>query len=293
MAATKVVLAGASGNLGPAVLKELLDAGLEVTIFTRQNSNKTFDSRAKVAAVNYDSVDALKAALSGQEVVVDTLAPLDLGLHLRLIDASVAAGVTRFIPSEFGADTTNALAAKLPVYGNKVAVQEHLKRVSAESDLSYTLVLTGAFLEFGLQTGFLVNLAGPAELYDGGEGQVSISSLPGIGQAVVGVVRNLDKTRNETVYVSQVNASQKELLGWSGKRVETKVVRTEDLERLSYEEIKKPQPDLMVFAVGLLRRAIFGEGYGGLFDSEKLSNELLGVRSFTEEEVREIVRKFS
>ncbi|KAF7595295.1 hypothetical protein BBP40_006544 [Aspergillus hancockii] len=295
MAATKVVLAGASGNLGPAVVKELLDAGLEVTVFTRPNSNQTFDPRAKVTQVNYDSIDSLKTALTGQDVLVNSLPPLNLDLHLRLIDASVAAGVKRFLPSEFGSDTTNPLASKLPVYANKVAVQERLKKVAAESDLSYTLVITGAFLEFGLKTGFLVNLAGPvAELYDGGDRKTSITTLPGIGRAVVGVVRNLEETKNKTVYVREVDASQKELLKLAGKEgLETKVVSTEELEKGAIEELKKPQPDHRVVAVGFLRRAIFGEGYGGLFEEGKLSNELLGVKGLSGEELKEIVLKVS
>ncbi|KAB8071977.1 putative isoflavone reductase [Aspergillus leporis] len=295
MAATKVVLAGASGNLGPAVLKELLDAGLEVTVFTRPNSRQTFDPRAKVAEVNYDSIDSLKTALTGQDLVVNSLPPLDLDLHLRLIDASVAAGVKRLLPSEFGSDTTNPLASKLPVYANKVAVQERLKTVASESDLTYTLLITGAFLEFGLKTGFLVKLAGPVtELYDGGDKKTSITTLPGIGRAIVGVVRNLDATKNATVYVREVDASQKELLKLAGKEgLETKVVSTEELEKGAFEELKKPQPDPRVVAVGFLRRAIFGDGYGGHFDEGKLSNELLGVKKLSEEELKEIVLKIS
>lgn len=91
----------ASGNLGPTVLSELLDAGLTVTVLTRQNSNKTFDPRAQVEKVDYESRKSLKAALAGNEVVVNTLGvgTVPRETYLRLVDAAVAAGVQRFLPT--------------------------------------------------------------------------------------------------------------------------------------------------------------------------------------------------
>ncbi|KGO66730.1 RTA-like protein [Penicillium expansum] len=116
----------ASGNLGPTVLSELLDAGLTVTVLTRQNSNKTFDPRAQVEKVDYESRKSLKAALAGNEVVVNTLA---------------------FPPN----------AAKLPIFADKIAVQEHLMEVSQQSGLGYSILINGPFLDWGLKIGFLLD----------------------------------------------------------------------------------------------------------------------------------------
>ncbi|KAJ6070108.1 hypothetical protein N7499_011995 [Penicillium canescens] len=285
----KVALAGGSGNLGPAVLNQLLDAGFDVTVLSRQDSDKTFDPRAKVAKVDYESLDSLKNALTGQDVVVSTLGvgavPRDT--HLRLVDAAVAAGVKRYIPSEYGCDTTNPQTAKLPVFGDKVAVQEHLKKANKESGLSYSLLITGPFLDWGLKVGFLLNLSGPvATLYDGGERKFNATTLADVGRGIAGIINNLPETENKTVYVSSASVSQKQLLTLSGKSLETKTVPTIDLEKDAFAELSKPAPNPGVFAVLFIQRAIFGEGFGSQFDSGKLFNESFGLKTLSDEQIR-------
>ncbi|KAJ9488547.1 hypothetical protein VN97_g4760 [Penicillium thymicola] len=291
MTSIKVALAGASGNLGPAMLKELLDAGFDVTILTRQGSDKTFDSRAHVAQVDYESLDSLKAALSGQDAVVSTLnvGAVPRSVHLRLIDAAVATGVKRFIPSEYGCDTKNPLTAKLPVYGDKIGVQEHLKNVAQQSGLSYSLLITGPFLDWGLEHGFVLNLAGPATLYDGGDRRFSATTLAGIGKGVVGIINNLEATKNSTIYIDEARVTQNELLKLSGKSIETNVVKTTDLEQEAFDELAKPDPNPAIFATKFILRVIFGEGFGSLFDSEKVSNDLFGLKTLSKEELRGLI----
>ncbi|KAJ5189223.1 hypothetical protein N7491_005550 [Penicillium cf. griseofulvum] len=291
MTSIKVALVGASGNLGPAVLKELLAAGFDVTVLTRQGNNKTFDSRAHVAEVDYESLDSLKAALSGQDVVVNALnvAGVPESIHLRLVDAAVATGVKRFIPSEYGCDTTNPLVAKLPAFGIKVSVQEYLKNVAQNSGLSYSLLITGPFLDWGIENGFVVNLASPAILYDGGDRRFSSTTLSGVGKGVVGIINNLEATKNYPVYINEARVTQNELLELSGKSLETKIVHTTDLEQEAYAELAKPSPNPALFAVKFIVRSIFGEGHGSLYDSEKLSNNLFGLKTLSKEELRSLI----
>lgn len=273
------------------MLKELLDAGFDVTILTRQGSDKTFDSRAHIAQVDYESLDSLKAALTGQDAVVSTLnvGAVPKSTHLRLIDAAVATGVKRFIPSEYGCDTTNPLTAKLPVFGDKVGVQEHLKNVSQQSGLSYTLLITGPFLDWGLEKGFVLNLAGPATLFDGGDRRFSATTVAGIGKGVVGIINNLEATKNSTIYINEARVTQNELLELSGKSIETNVVKTTDLEQEAFAELAKPSPNPAIFATKFILRAIFGEGFGSLFDSEKVSNDLFGLKTLSKEEIRGLI----
>ncbi|KAJ5329790.1 hypothetical protein N7541_005574 [Penicillium brevicompactum] len=290
----KVALAGATGNLGPAILEQLLVAGFDVTVLTRQGSDKTFDPRVHVANVDYESIDSLKHALTGQEVVVSTLnvGVIPLAVHLRLIDAAAAVGVKRFVPSEYGCETVNPQTAKLPVFGDKVSVQDHLKKLSQDSGLSYSLLITGPFLDWGLAHNFILNLSGPvATLYDGGDRAFSTTTLKGVGKGIVGIVNNLDATKNTVVYVEEARVSQKELLRLSGKTLDTEVVATADLEKAAYEELQKPSPNPAIFATSFIRRAIFGEGFGSLFDTSKLSNDLFGLKHLSEEELRGLVTK--
>jgi uncharacterized protein YbjT (DUF2867 family) len=267
----------------------LLEAGFDVTVLSRQDSDKTFDPRAQVAKVDYESLDSLKNALAGQDVVVSTLGmgPVPRDIHLRLVDAAVAAGVKRFVPSEYGCDTTNPNTAKLPVFGDKVAVLEHLKKANKESGLSYSLLITGPFLDWGLKVGFLLNTSGPvAELYDGGERKFSTTTLADVSRGVAGIINNLSETENKTVYVSSATVSQKQLLALSGKSLETKSVPTVDEEKQGFEELSKSAPNPMVFAAKFLHRAIFGEGFGSEFDSTKLFNKAFGLTPLSDEDIR-------
>ncbi|KAJ6188315.1 hypothetical protein N7519_003223 [Penicillium mononematosum] len=293
MSSIKVALAGASGNLGPAILKELLAAGFDVTVLTRRGSDNTFDSRVHVAQVDYESLDSLKAALSGQDAVVNTLnvGAIPKSTHLRLIDAAVATGVKRFIPSEFGLDTTNPLVSKSPAFGDKVSIREYLENAAQQSSFSYSLLFNGAFLDWGLANGFLLNLAGPATLFDGGDRRFSATTLSGIGKGVVGIINNLEATKNSPVYINEARVTQNELLELFGKSLETKIVQTTDMEQEAFAELVKPAPNPAIFVPKFILRAIFGEGFGSLFDSEKVSNDLFGLKTLSKEELRGLIRQ--
>ncbi|KAJ5715769.1 uncharacterized protein N7483_012950 [Penicillium malachiteum] len=291
----KVALAGATGNLGPAVLAALTTAGFEITVLTR-SSNNSFDSKVKVAEVDYQSVDSLEKALANQEALVITLGAVGLEPHTNLIKAAVAANVKRIIPAEFGSDTTNPNAAALPVFADKVAVQKQLKEIVASSSTtSYTSIVTGPFLDWGLMVKFLIDLSSPEPvLYDAGERKISVTTLPGIGKAVVGVLKNLDATKNKTVFVREAELSQKDLLQLAGKQVSNgQNVSTADLEKEAFAELQKPEPNVHTFVFGFLKRAIFGEGFGSLFPAENLSNELLGVGKLSNEELKALVSKYA
>jgi hypothetical protein len=75
-----------------------------------------------------------------------------------VIDAAVAARVKRLLPSDFGADIDNPKAKALPVFGYKVATQKHVEDVArANPDFTYTIIRNGVFLDWGLETGFLLS----------------------------------------------------------------------------------------------------------------------------------------
>merc|ERR1711964_137173 len=73
----KVAFAGASGNLGAAILKELLESKLfDITVLTRQSSSHSFSPDVKVVKVDYADLESLTAALSGQDALVSAVATL-------------------------------------------------------------------------------------------------------------------------------------------------------------------------------------------------------------------------
>jgi uncharacterized protein YbjT (DUF2867 family) len=283
-----VALAGASGNLGPAILSQLLAANFTVTVLTRSSSTTTpYPPTVTVRPVDYTSIDSITTALRGQDALVSTLASAAIDVQIRLVDAALAAGVQRFIPSEFGSDTGNRLARKLSVYADKVKVQEYLaEKAQAHETFTYTFIYTNAFFDWGLKVGFLLG----REMYDGGDRKFSTTRLSAIGKAVVGVLRHPPETRNRDVRVHEAVVTQKQLAQLSGKEWEAEEASTEVLEREAYAELGKEKPDYGKAMYGFIKRAVWGEGYGGHF--RQVDNELLRIGMISEKEIEELVKEY-
>jgi NmrA-like family len=81
----------------------------------------------------------------GWDAVICALAPAIVPKQKGIIDAAVEAGVSRFLPSEFGFDLTTAYNSVQPAYRGKVAIQNHLKDVAAKNpSFSYTIISNGS-----------------------------------------------------------------------------------------------------------------------------------------------------
>lgn len=290
-----VIIAGASGNLGPAILKALLDSGrFNVTVITREASKATFPSAAKVIKVDYTSLESLTSAFQGQDAIVSTLGALALSDQTRLIDAAIAAGVQRFLPSEFGSDLANPKARALPVYAAKVEVEEYLEdKAKSTPKFSYTIVRNGFFLDWGLQVGFIVNGKDfKPTIYGSGDQEFSATSLAAVGQAVVGVFSHPADTANRVVYVEQIALTQNKILSlWKkltpGKTWEPVHADLDAIKAASDERLKKGLFDEETF-IPYIYVAGYGQGYGGKL--EKVDNELLGVERITEADVEAILK---
>lgn len=300
--AVKVAVAGGTGNLGVPIVDALLATNYPVTVLTRKGSSKASklrqNSNITVAEVDYSSFSSLTEALKGHTVVVSTLATASAGNQNPLIDAAVSAGVTRFIPSEFGSDTCNHKSAQLPVFKHKVETQEYLKAVVSENpSFSYTLICNGAFLDWGLRVGFTVNPSKhTATVYNGGDVPFTATNLGTVGKAVVGVIQHLSETANRAVYIQDALVTQNQLIQYAkdkdGVEWDITAKSLEKVKEESFTELAKgPDANIGTAVVGFLSSAIFGEGYGGNY-SDHLDNKLLGLEGITDLEVRKLVESY-
>ncbi|KAL4938647.1 hypothetical protein BDV06DRAFT_200482 [Aspergillus oleicola] len=296
MAIRNVVLAGISGNLGPAILSAVAGAPqFTVTVFTRPGSSSTPPLPANVQSVevNYDSISDLTTHLKGQDAVVSTISHTAGSAQTNLIRASAAAGVSRFLPSEFGSDLDNAINRPAPAYAPKIAAQELLKELAGEGKITYTIVYNGAFLDWGLKVGFpIAPKRKTAQLHDGGNRQYSTTTLGAVGQAVVGVLSNPEETKNRVVHVGEATTTLKELLtlsqevvGAEGWNISTPSV---DEQVTDATELLKQGVHSREAIMPFIYRAIWGEGAGGLFESN--DNELLGVRTLDREGLKKVIQ---
>lgn len=281
------------------MLHALLDAGFTVTVLTRHTSTATFPATAKVIRVDYENPTDLTQALQSQDALVSTLTTFSIGTQKLLIDAAIAAGVKRFLPSEFGSDVSIPSIRAMPMYKDKIEIDAYLRERCAQRDveMTWTAIYCSCFLDWGIDHDFYLNLKEKTcTLYDGGDFPTATSPTDWVAEAVVAVLRHADETTNREVRVSGIDVSQRELLeiaqrvaggaeGWTVKEASAQ----ETYER-SMEIFEKDRADVWGWVMGMLVQGIFGkEGtrdFGG-----KTDNEMLGLRRVMKEEVEVYFRR--
>ncbi|KAL7933089.1 hypothetical protein V8C35DRAFT_322518 [Trichoderma chlorosporum] len=298
----KVAVAGATGSAGIPIINELLKAGHHVTALSRNGSNGSSKlpkhPNLGVVEVDYSSVASLTAALQNHAVVIATLpVATPIGSQDTLIDAAVAAGVNRFFPAEFGTDTNNENCMKLPVFENKMHALKYLRaKVANHPNFSYTAICTGSFLDWGLETGFLVHpKTHSATIYDDGNLPFSTTTLATISKAVVAMIKHLDESKNRHVYIHDAVLTQNKLIDLA-KSVDNKdwkltYVNSAVVSENAHVEFEKTDSDVTKGLMPLLHISVLGKGYGGDF-SGHLDNKLLGIKSMSDEELRNVIAKY-
>lgn len=267
-----------------------------ITVLKRPSSTATFPASVNVVTVDLSSVDAVTLAFTGQDAVISTVGTAGVPGQSVLVEAAVAAGVKRFLPSDFGCDIANPKVGALPAFASKKAIHQQLREAAAaKSDFTYTLVCSNAFLDWGIERNFLLAWKdGKPTIFDGGNNVFSATSLDSVGQAVVGILSNPAETKNRFVYVKDIDISQNRLLEIAKKVDPTKTWEpiqgsTAELLRQSNESLAKGQvtPSVMY---GYLFRPIFGPPeYGGRYTT--VDNELLGITEKTDADVEAIFKR--
>lgn len=296
----KVALAGATGNLGPSILKALVEAGFGVTVLTRKDGSSASKipnhSNQRIIGIDYQDAQSLRSALKGVDVVVSNLPAAIPDTQKLLIDAAVAAGIKRFIPSEFGSDMENPLNQKLPFFKGKVQIREYLEELTkSHPDFSYTLTYNNLFLDWGLRVGFVMNVKEhSATVYDGGDVPISMTRTSTVGRAVVAIINNLNATKNKGVYYHDGAWTQNQLIDMiksiDGKEWSTKQVSTAEIEKASWDAYNKGDTSVKTL-VGFLIRAAFSTEHTPDFTG-RTDNELLGLGEMSNAEVVELLKTF-
>ncbi|KAI3533045.1 hypothetical protein CSPX01_12994 [Colletotrichum filicis] len=295
---TRIAHIGAAGSLGTAVLKELVDAGLEVTVLSRTTGKlpTELSSKVKEVAVDFSSKTAIADALKGQEAVVSTIGSAGLSLQETVIEGAIDAGVTRFIPSEFGSDLQNPLARTLPVFADKVKIEDLLEKRASETGLSYTFIYNNLFLDWGLNVGFIADVAGKkATIYNGGSFPISVTRLSTVGKAVVGVLRNPDATKNQTVRIHDGKLTKREIVeaaqgvtGADGWAISEE--NTADVQAKSDKALSEGIFDEWVWLGYIIRASQTEEAKPGY---ESVQNDLLGLKEHSTEEMKALVQEIA
>ncbi|MBC8081988.1 MAG: NmrA family NAD(P)-binding protein [Hymenobacter sp.] len=146
-----ILVAGATGELGGRIVKALRDRGAAVRALVRANADSTkveqlTQSGAEVVRVDMADVSQLTAACAGGACVISALQGLHdviVDTQSRLLEAAVAAGVPRFIPSDFSSDFTKLPAGENRNFDLRREFHERLDK----APIAATSILNGAFGE--------------------------------------------------------------------------------------------------------------------------------------------------
>jgi putative NADH-flavin reductase len=95
----------ASGNMGKLTIPAFRESGLDVTAVVQSSSQAIFPSEIAVVKTDFD-LASLTRAFQGKDAVISMIPIVSLGEQAVVIEAAIAAGVKRFVPSEFGSDST-------------------------------------------------------------------------------------------------------------------------------------------------------------------------------------------
>lgn len=233
-----------------------------------------------MAKADYTSVDSLTTAFKGQDAVISLVGSHGLTEQKPIIDAAIAAGVKRFLPSEFGSNTNDPRVLKIvPIFSAKVGTVDYLK--SKEDHITWSSVINGPFFDWGLKVGFL-GLNGStqtATLVDNGAATISATNLRQIGLALVKILENPQLTKNQYIYISSFETTQKELLATAekitGKKWTVNHVNSKDLLKSGGEKLAKQD---FSGVVDLIQGAAYGEDALGDHRPAGLWNDKLGLQ---------------
>ncbi len=145
-----ILIAGPTGRLGHLIAAALLRRGASVRALVRPGSPpdklKGLEG-TEIVAAGYDDPAALTAALTDVDVVVSALNGLReviVDAQAALLDAAVAAGVKRFIPSDYAA---NIFALETGENRNFDLRRAFHDTNLAQAPIGRTSILVGGFMD--------------------------------------------------------------------------------------------------------------------------------------------------
>ncbi len=242
----KVAVVGGSGLTGAEIVRSLLRCGFKVSVLSRASSNATAPDGAEIIKTDY-SHESLVAALKGHDAVVSAITTFLVGQQLPIIDAAIEAGIRRFIPSEYGVDTSDPIIGEIaPPAGTKNEVVAYLKS-KQNTGMSWTALIVGAFFDavFDLPGTLGVNIPERAiTIFDGGDIPFEATNVVQIGRAVAAILSagHLDETANQYVYINSFTVTQNQMLeifqGLSGDKFQIKHAKKADARSAAQEKMR-------------------------------------------------------
>jgi NAD(P)-dependent dehydrogenase (short-subunit alcohol dehydrogenase family) len=146
-----ILVAGGTGDLGNRIIKALIKRKVHVVAIVRHKTDKEKVAElvkmgVEVIKVDMTNVAELAAACKGVSCVVSALAGLRetiVEAQSLLLDAAIAAGVRRFIPSDYSSDFTQLPEGENRNFDLRKAFHKKLDN----APIAMTAIMNGAFTD--------------------------------------------------------------------------------------------------------------------------------------------------
>jgi uncharacterized protein YbjT (DUF2867 family) len=167
-----ILVTGATGNLGGAVVRALMNSGLHVKAGTTRPETATLPAGAAIVKTVYEQPETLAGALKGVDGLFLVAPPLDAQAPAKLmpvIDQAKSAGVAHIVfNSALGVDQNEAAPLRV--------IERHLMN----SGVGYTILRPNFFME-NFSAGFIAPMIAQGGIYlAAGEARTSFISTEDI-----------------------------------------------------------------------------------------------------------------
>ncbi|KAI0381697.1 NmrA-like family protein [Hypomontagnella monticulosa] len=284
-----VLFIGASGSIGSVLLNEFRkEATFTLTILQRASSNFEPPAGVKLITIpdSYPS-DDLVAAFRGQDVVINCMTTLSVANQFRMIDAAIAAGVRRYVPSEFGLNNMKPEAQALnSVFHDKAKVQEYIRAKAADGSIEWMSITCGLWLKWVFSHDWVGAHVRERKFvfWDDGEGYFSCTTEENTAAGMIKALRMPEETKNKNIFLSDFAITQKQLLAAiekaQGVKYTTETINSEAFIKEKKEAVRNGD----TLATFDLIKAGFATGrFGGHLEKEpgEIMNDKLGLPKHT------------
>jgi hypothetical protein len=146
-----ILVAGGTGNLGGRIVRDLIKRGATVRAIVRPQTEpekieKLKKLGAEIVEVEMSNAEQLQQACEGASCIVSALSGLRetiVDAQTQLLEAAMAAGVPRFIPSDFAADFTRLQEGD----NRNFDLRKEFHKTLDKSPIKSTSIMNGAFTD--------------------------------------------------------------------------------------------------------------------------------------------------
>ena len=235
----KILVAGGTGDLGNRIIKALRQRNAEVVAVVRHSSNeekvKALEAMGvKVIKLAMDNVAELTQACQEVTCVVSAVAGLREAIvdgQTALLQAAVAAGVPRFIPSDYSSDFTQIAEGENRNFDLR---KEFHKKLDAAS-IAATAIMNGAFSDILAYNTPFYNLKNNSVGYWGNDADFKVDFTTKDDTAAFTAAAALDPNTPKILRIASFQISPNALVAMASalKNTEFKLIPMGSLEGLS------------------------------------------------------------